>query len=69
MFQDMLIIQLLQHFSLLYCDFVMYLEGVAACKHKIHVERIEFNAQFWAECLKSSNSFYEKFVVPRLLSV
>ncbi|XP_065929416.1 uncharacterized protein [Magallana gigas] len=55
--------------DLLYCDFVMYLEGVAACKHKIHVERIEFNAQFWAECLKSINSFYEKFVVPRLLSV
>ena len=37
--------------DVLYCDFVMYmyLEGLAACKHKIHVD---------------INSFYAQFVVP-----
>ena len=29
--------------DVLYCNFVMYLEGLAACKHKINVERIMFD--------------------------
>ena len=54
--------------DVLYCDFVMYLEGLAACKHKIHVERIMFDSEFWTRCLKDINSFYAQFVVPKLLS-
>ena len=45
-----------------WCDFVFWTLS------DVHIERINFNEQFWQECLVKVITFYQKFVLPELFT-